>query len=102
MIQGTTPTIRLRIDNPPDFDMSLIALAHITIENESGRNQKIFPALIDVERKILYCELSQEDSLKYETGRLKVQAKIKLTNDRIISHTTILTNMEEILEKDIL
>ncbi len=102
MIQGTTPIVRLLIENPPDFDMDLIDFAHITIENESGRNQKIFDADIDKENKILSCELTQEDSLNYEKGMLKVQVKIKLTNGRVISHEVIYTNLYEILEKDIL
>lgn len=101
IFRGTTPTIRLKIDNQ-DFDMSLISIAHITIENESGRNKKIFEAQIDAENKILYCELTQADTLAYEKGIIKIQAKIKLNNDTVISHDEIRVQLKDILEEDIL
>lgn len=101
IFRGTTPVIMLKINNE-DFDAADIALCHIAIENDSGRNQKIFTASIDTENKILSAELSQEDTLAYEQGYIYIQAKIKLNNDRVITHEPIRVQLKDILEKEIL
>lgn len=100
--RGTTPTIRLRIKNK-DFDMSSINVCHITIQNDNGKNQKVFTnPQIDVQEKIISQELSQQDTLAYEYGKINIQAKIKLNNGSVVTHPIISTTMNRILEETIL
>ncbi|MBP5597504.1 MAG: hypothetical protein J6Y02_19185 [Pseudobutyrivibrio sp.] len=101
IFRGTTPTIMLKINNQ-DFNAADISVCHITIENESGRNQKIFPASIDTETKILSAELTQEDTLSFEKGYIYIQAKIKLNNDRVITHDKLRVQLKDILEQEII
>lgn len=98
----TTPTIVIEIENE-DFDMSLIDICHVTIQNHSGRNKKIFNATnFDVENRIIYLELTQEETKEYETGNIEIQLKIKLQNGKVIPSEIITTTMNKILEEDIL
>ena len=100
--RGTTPTIILKITNK-DFDMSTISICHITIQNETGRNKKIYEnPSIDTENKTISIELSQEDTLNYEIGNINLQVKIKLDSGRVIASRIITTSMNKILEEQIL
>ena len=101
IFRGTTPVVILKINNE-DFDMTTIDICHITIQNDSGRNQKIFNASVDTENKTVSAELTQEDTLAYEEGYIYIQAKFKLVNDRVITHEPIRAKLHDILEEDIL
>ena len=102
IFRGTTPTLILRIKNA-DFDMDTIDICHVTIQNDNGRNKKTFenPIINKIERTILV-ELTQQDTLDYTYGKINVQAKIKLTTGRVISHNIATITMKEILEETIL
>lgn len=100
--RGTTPTIILKIKND-DFDMTAIEICHVTIVNESGRNKKVYDnPTIDVVNKTISIELSQQDTLNYETGNIQLQTKIKLDSGRVIASRIITTSMNKILEEQIL
>ena len=100
--RGTTPTIILRITNK-DFDMSSIDVCHITIQNDNGKNKKIFEhPTIDVEAKTISQELTQQQTLDYDYGNINVQVKIKLNNGRVITHPIITATMQRILEEAII
>lgn len=102
MIRGTTPTIVLKIKNP-DFDMTTLSFAHITIENAGGKNKKVFTnTVIDAEEKTVSLDLSQEDTLAYEVGPINVQMKGKTTSDKVVSHKPITTTLSRILEEGII
>ena len=102
LYRGTTPTIILKIKND-DFDMSTIEICHVTIVNESGRNKKIYDnPTINTEEKTISIELSQQDTLNYETGNIQLQTKIKLNSGRVIASRIITTSMNKILEENIL
>ena len=56
----------------------------------------------DVENKTISIELSQQDTLNYETGNILLQTKIKLDSGRVIASRIITTSMNRILEEGIL
>lgn len=97
--RSTTPTIVLKVkDN--SFDMSTISVCHVTIENDSGRNKKIFEdPVINIEERTISIDLSIEDTEAFETGLIDIQVKIKLTNDKVIASKIVNTTMERILEE---
>lgn len=100
--RSTTPTVVLKV-NDENFDMTQISICHVTIENDSGRNKKIFSdCQLDNEYKTISFTMSQEDTLSYESGTLLLQVKIKLVNDSVLASPIIRTTMEKILEEDIL
>lgn len=99
--RGTTPTIPFHIKG--SFDLSLIDIAHVTIKNKSTGKQKTFDGTLDVENRILTISLTQEDTLYFNSGELKVQGKFKLTDGyTVIPSKMIEGKLEEILEEAIL
>lgn len=99
--RGTTPTIPFHIKQ--GFDLSLIEIAHVTIRNEATGKQKTFNGTLDVENRVLTISLTQEDTLYFNSGALKVQGKFKLTDGyTVIPSKMIEGTLEEILEEEIL
>ena len=102
LYRGTTPMIILKIKTK-DFDMSQIDTCHVTVQNDNGRNKKVFEhPNIDVVDKTISVPLSQTDTLAYEYGNINIQARIKLLNGSVITHKIVTTTMEKILEETIL
>lgn len=103
VFRGTTPTIILRIKNE-NFDMDAIDVCHVTIQNDNGKNKKVFEnPNIDVTEKTISVPLSQRDTLDYQYGNINIQMKIKLKESgTVISHKILTTTMDKILEEEIL
>ena len=103
IFRGTTPTIILRIKNK-NFDMDTIDVCHVTIQNDTGKNKKVFEnPNIDVEEKTISVPLSQRDTLDYQYGNINIQMKIKLKESgTVISHKILTTTMDKILEEEII
>lgn len=102
MFRSTTPTVRLNIKNQ-DFDMSLIRVCHVTLESENKINKLIVEnPIIDSENRRIQFRLTQEQTLKFNVGNIKIQAKMKLTNGSVISSQIVRTSMNEILEEELL
>ena len=98
MYRSTTPTIRLHVKNE-DFDMSLITECHLTIENDSGRNKKIFEdPEVDIENKIISQTLTQDESKSFEVGTILLQLKVKLNDESVVASRIVRTTLHEILE----
>lgn len=102
MYRSTTPTLIFNILNQ-DFDMDTIDVCHITIESESGRNElTLTTPEIDKENKRITVTLTQEQTLMFSVGYIKVQIKAKLKNGVVIPSKVIKARMEEILEETFL
>lgn len=102
MYRSTTPTIILKIKNE-DFDLSLIDICHITIESEFSSDKLIIEnPQIDIEEKTIAFTLTQQQTLDFSVGCIKIQIKAKLQNGIVIPSKIIKTKMYEILEEDIL
>ena len=99
--QGTTPTLIFQV-KPTTFDVSTIDICHITLKNVGGSTQKTFNAIVDPEERTLHVTLTQEDTLAFESGKMKVQGKFKLNNGKVIASKEIITTLNEILERTIL
>ena len=100
--RGTTPTIVLKVTNE-DFDMSSIMECHMTIQQSTGKNKKIFDhPTLDNEEKTISQGLSQQDTLDFDYGNINIQVKMKLKNGRVIASRIITTQMNRILEETVL
>ena len=100
--RGTTPTITVHLRNI-DFDMSDIAIAQVTLEDDRGRNQKVFDnPTIDQENKNISIELSQADTLSYDYGMLNLQIRIKLNSGRVAPTKIYSIKMGRTLNEEIL
>ena len=80
IFKGTTPTITLNITNADDIDFANITNPRITIQNDSGRNKKIFTnCTIDQNKKTISTKLSYDDTMSFEVGYLLVQLAADIT-----------------------
>lgn len=102
LYRATTPAVVLQIDDE-DFDTDQIDICRVTIENESGRNKKIFTdCSFDNVLKTITFNLTQEDTLNYETGYLLLQVRLKLLNGSVLASPIIRETMEKILDEEII
>ena len=102
IFRGTDFIAVLQIDDP-DFDMTTIEKCHVTIENDSHRNQKVFTdCSFDNINKTISFPMSQEDTYSYEDGYILLQVRLKLTDGHVLTHDIIRTTMGEVLEDEIL
>ena len=96
----TTPVLIFKIKNP-DFDMSSIETCHVAIENKYNTNSLIIDdPMIDLEEKTIKVRLTQEQTQKYSVGVVKIQLKMKLNTDDVVSSSVIEGNILEILEEE--
>lgn len=102
MYRGTTPTIILNVKNE-DFDLSLVSACHVTMKSESGYVKEIFDnIIIDDENHRLMFTMSQEDTLQFFAGKVMIQIRVKLNNDAVIASNIVVTDMNELLEDDLM
>lgn len=99
LCRGTTPIVTIQIEDE-DYDMDQIEVCHVTIQNDSGRNQKIFTDCeLDNVNKTIKFMLSQEDTLNYEKGNVKLQVRIRLKDGKADASDIFIGPMKEILEE---
>ena len=102
MYRSTTPELIFNINND-DFDMSTIDICHVTLESDNGLYREIFKdPFIDVVNKSISLILTQEDTAKFNPGKVKIQLKMKLVNGSVICSKIMLRDMNEILEEEII
>lgn len=100
MYKSTTPTLILRVRNE-DFDMTKIVTCHVTLKSEPSGYEKMFSEPdIDTDEKTISVTLTQEDTLRFDLGKVKVQVKAKLNNDTVIASKIVETTMRQILEEE--
>ena len=99
LCRGTTPTVVIQVEDE-DYDMTLIDVCHVTIQNDSGRNQKIFSdCSLDNENKTISFVLSQEDTLNYEKGMINLQVRVKYKDGKADASDIFTGTMKQILEE---
>jgi hypothetical protein len=102
MYRSTTPTLILKIKNE-NFDFETIKECHVTIESESKQTELLITnPTIDSENRRIMITLTQEQTLKFNVGIIKVQLKIKLKSGAVIPSVIVKTTMKEILEEAIM
>ena len=102
MYRSTTPTLVLRVKND-DFDMGKIETCHVTLKSESnGHELLITNPDIDEDEQTISVTLTQEQTLEFELGSIKIQVKLMLDNGTVIASHVVRTSMREILEEEIL
>lgn len=102
LYRSTTPKIILHIKDE-EFDMSSIDICHITIENDSGRNKRIFQnAAVNIEDRTITLEMTQEDTAAFEPGYINIQLKIKTHDGKVLASRIVNARINDILEEEIL
>ena len=102
MYRSTTPKIILRVKDP-GFDLNEIDICHVTLKAESnGHFLTIVDPIVNVEDKTITVNLTQEETLGFNLGTIKVQIKAKMNDGSVVASKVVRTKMNEILEEDVL
>lgn len=101
MYRGTTPKLIFNIST--DIDLTKIDKCWITLQGEIGnktRDYSLSDVEVDSEKHTITVQMSQEDTLYFNPGKINVQARIKIVDgDEEISYSS---PIKEIFMKKIL
>lgn len=103
MFRGTTPTITMNITTT--LDLNQIDDLSIVIENRQRTRSKIYEkddVVIKEEEKQLILGLSQEDTLYFSVGKIRLQLKIKMKDGKVYASKIQETTMDEILDERVM
>ena len=101
--RGTTPTIRIRITKPTNFDMTRVAKCTLKIEQVGTGRELLFEnPVIDTEEKTASVHLTQEESLSLKAGSVEVQLKVELIDGNVLTHNILKGSIDRILDETIL
>lgn len=102
MYRSTTPKIILRVKDP-GFDLNEIDICHVSLKAESnGHSILIDDPVIDTEERTISFSLTQEQTLGFNLGTIKIQIKAKMNDGSVVASKVVRTKMNEILEEDVL
>lgn len=101
MYRGTTPTICLTVMT--SLDLSKIKTVWVTFQNlvyertYTGNEVKIVP-----ETKKMYIEMSQEETLSFSTGKIEVQVRMLMDDDRAYATEIATTTVDDVLRDGVI
>lgn len=102
MRKSTTPKIVLRIKDS-SIDLNEVDICHVTLKAESnGHSLLIESPDIDTEARTVSFSLTQEETMGFNLGSIKIQIKMKLNDGTVIASKIVKTCMDEILEDTVL
>lgn len=92
--RGTNPCIVLKIKTKKNFDIDFddINKLYVTFKGKLGSNEvtkEKSDVFFDNENKKIYVPLTQEDTLKFSTGNVDIQARILMRNGSAIATTIV-------------
>ena len=100
MYRSTTPAIILNITNE-EFNMEDIDICHITVKSQTGLHKVLYEnPEIDIENRRVIVKMTQGETRLFNTGKVKIQMKLKLKDGNVISSKMIYTDIKEILEEE--
>ncbi len=98
MYRGTTPTMVLTIEGISEIDISQLYLSLRQFGN------MIEKTLEDVELKgnVLYCTLTQEETLSLFEGKVELQIRIKSKSNVAYATNKIQVDIQDILKEGVI
>jgi len=99
MFRGTTPTLYFHVTD--DTDLNEIKEVWITLCNrEISYNWKLTTdrVKIDVEKKMIYIELTQEETLAFQIGMAVAQVRVLMNDDKAYASINIPLHIGNILK----
>ena len=98
MYRGTTPTMVLTVDKISEIEISQLYLSLRQFGNI------IEKTLEDVELKgnVLYCTLTQEETLSLIKGKVELQVRIKSKSNVAYATNKIQVDVEDILKEGVI
>ena len=97
MERGTNPLIILNLHT--DLDLSTVRTARVVVSSEAETHKIAYDNItIDSEEKTATFQMSQEDTLSFYPGKIKIQLRIKFQNGSVKASKIIKTNLYDCLE----
>lgn len=103
MIRGTTPILTFKINT--ELDLSEVKQAEITFKSVGGMKERTWDETelsIDPVEKKIQIQLTQEDTLYFNTGEIDIQLRIKLNNDMVYASKIVTTTLDKILKDEVI
>lgn len=103
MYRGTTPKLVLHLTT--SIDLNELKEVWVTFESASGLKERTFTkarCTIDAEASTLTLQLTQEETLEFSAGQLKVQARVLLNDESAYASDIVTTTVNEILKDGVL
>lgn len=103
MIRGTTPILTFKINT--ELDLSEVKKAEITFKSVGGMKERTWNETelsIDPVEKKIQIQLTQEDTLYFNTGEIDIQLRIKLNNDMVYASKIVTTTLDKILKDEVI
>ena len=98
MRRGTTPTLRINVKG---VEVDKLTSIYLTLKQGNVELEKT-NVEIDTENNRLIVDLSQEETLMFDAGGIKVQFRAILENGRAVASNIVLSNMNEILKEGVI
>ena len=100
MYNYTTPTISCLF---PGFDFTNVDYVRIAIKSANHLLVRIVNiADIDTEKNIAYVHLTQEETIDFGVGTISIQARIHYTDGSVLPTNECITQMKDVLDKEII
>lgn len=97
MERGSNPLVILNLLT--DLDLTLVDECHAIVSSESETHKIVYDNVdLDNEEKTATFQMSQEDTLSFYPGRIKVQLRIKFQNGSVKVSKIVETDMHDCLE----
>lgn len=101
MYRGTTP--KIKIDVVTKLKLQDMKQIWVTISNKMHEHTvELEDLLVISEDKVIYAELSQEDTLQFAAGEIRIQVRMLDNNDRAFASNIVVKQMNEILKDGVI
>lgn len=98
MYRGTTPTVKVKLKNA-DINLNTIERIWFTLKsNIKEKTYEIEELTLDNEQKIISVKMSQEDTLSFSSGEIKIQIRFRDDLGNSFITKVCKTTMNEILK----
>lgn len=103
MFRGTTPTITFNIVTSLDLDK--IDKLSVAIENRQGTRKRFYSKeqiVINSDENKLILGLTQDDTLYFSAGKIKIQLKVKMNDGKVYACSVQETMLNEIIDERVM
>lgn len=95
MIRGTTPTVMFRLSGLDNADVR-----NLYFTMEQGKKQ-LTKTEYEYDKGVYYIKLTQEETLSFSEGKIKVQVKVLLFDGNVIASPIKVLGITDILMEEV-
>jgi len=97
MDRGTNPLVILKLHT--DLDLEYVEECRVVVSSEQETHKIAYSNVtIDSENKTASFQMTQEDTLSFYSGNVKIQLRLKFQNGSVKASKIVMANMNDCLE----